>query len=136
MKSKIVITASAVFLIGVGLALNFLPQETAAALELGGAPGAVVLVQVLSAAFLGVGFLNWLSKENAMGGIYGRPLALANILLFGVSGISLDRAAAHASTLPSIRVAAIVFTAFALGFAWLMFFHDPVSEAEKKRLRA
>ena len=56
MKSKIVVTSSAILLFGAGLALNFLPQEVAAALGLGNASMAVLLLQVLSAALLGWGF--------------------------------------------------------------------------------
>jgi hypothetical protein len=129
-KSPIVLTASAILLFGMGLALNFLPQEVAAALGLGNAPMAVLVLQVLSAALLGMGFLNWLSKGNPMGGIYSRPLALQNFLFFGVSAISLDRAALRAAPLPAIQIAACVFTAFAVAFGWLMFFHDPISKEQ------
>ena len=114
-----------------GLALNFLPQEVAAALGLGNAPMAVLVLQVLSAALLGMGFLNWLSKGNPMGGIYSRPLALQNFLFFGVSAISLDRAALRAAPLPAIQLAACVVTVFAVAFGWLMFFHDPIPKEQK-----
>jgi hypothetical protein len=130
-KSKIVLTASAVLLFGAGLALNFLPQEVAAALGMGNAPTAVLLVQVLSAALLGMGFLNWLSKGNPMGGIYSRPLALQNFLFFGVSSISLDRTALRSASLPAIQLAACVVTLFAVAFGWLMFFHDPIPKESK-----
>jgi hypothetical protein len=130
--SKIVVTASAVFLVGTGLALNFLPQEVAAALGLGAAPMVVLILQVLAAALLGMGFLNWLSKGNPMGGIYSRPLALENLLLYGVAAISLDRAALHAATPRLIELAAVVFTAFAIAFGWLMFLHDPTRKSQNK----
>jgi hypothetical protein len=131
MKSGIVLTTSAVLLWGAGLALNFLPQEVAAALGLGNAPMAVLLLQVFSAALLGMGFLNWLSRGNPMGGIYSRPLALQNFLFFGVGAIALDRAAFHGPPLLAIRLAAGVVTVFALAFGWLLFFHDPIREAQK-----
>jgi hypothetical protein len=132
MISKIALTASAIFLFGAGLALNFFPQETAAPLGLGYALGGVLLLQVLSAALLGMGFLNWLSKGNPMGGIYSRPLALQNFLFFGVSAVALDRAALHGTPLPAIQLTACVFTLFAVAFGWLMFFHDPISKEQKK----
>lgn len=134
MQSKIVITTSAAFLLLMGLAMNFLPQELAGALGLGSAPVVVVLIQVLSAALLGMGYMNWLSKGNPMGGIYSRPLALQNLLLFGVGAISLDRAAVRGA-LPEIQLAAALFTGFALAFAWLMFFHDPVKDSTKDEPR-
>jgi hypothetical protein len=129
-KSKIVLTASAILLFGTGLALDFLPQEVTAALGQGSAPMFVLLLQVFSAALLGMGFLNWLSKGNPMGGIYSRPLALQNFLFFGVSSIALDRAAFHGAPLPAIQLAACVCTVFAVAFGWLMFFHDPIPKNE------
>jgi hypothetical protein len=130
MKSKIVLTSSAAFLFIVGLALDFLPQEAAAAAGLGVAPMVVLILQVLAAALLGMGFLNWLSRGNPMGGIYSRPLALQNFLFFGIAAIPLDRAAFHASAIPAIQLAACVFTVFAAAFAWLMFFHDPIQKTQ------
>lgn len=93
---------------------------------------AVRLLQVLSAALLGMGFLNWFSKGNPMGGIYSRPLALQNFLFFGVSAIALDRAALRAATLPAIQLAACVVTVFAVAFGWLMFIHDPIPKEQEK----
>jgi len=131
MKSKIVMTASAVLLVGGGLALSFLPQETAVALGLGSAPMAVLLLQMLSGALLGVGFMNWLSRGKPMGGIYSRPLALQNFVLFGVGAIALDRAALRGAMLPAVHLTSVAFTVFAGAFGWLMFLHDPVADAQR-----
>ena len=66
-----------------------------------------------------------------MGGIYSRPLALQNLLLFGVGAIALDRAALRGASLPAVQLAACVFTVFAVAFGWLMFFHDPIPESQQ-----
>ena len=134
MISRIIITASAVFLIVLGIGLDFLPQEVAASLGLGNAPVAAVVLQVMAAAFFGMGFMNWLSKGNPMGGIYSRPLALQNFLSFGVGAVTLGRAVLHGAVPQGIQAAAIAFTTFALAFGWLLFFHDPVAAAQKKQL--
>jgi hypothetical protein len=131
MKSKIVMMASAGLLVGGGLLLNFLPQEAAAALGMGSVPVAALPLQVLSGALLGMGFLNWLSRDKPMGGIYSRPLALQNFVLFGVGAIALDRAALRGSMPPLVQLTAVAFTVFAGAFGWLMFFHDPVADAQK-----
>ena len=125
MLSKLVLTCTALLLFTLGLALDFLPQETAAALSLPAAPGVILLLQVLAAALLGLGYLNWLSRANPMGGIYSRPLALCNLLFFAVSAIPLIRTTIHNSMPPAISAAAAIAATFALAFAWLMFFHDP-----------
>ena len=127
MVSRIIVTASAIFLLGLGIGLDFLPQEAAVRIGLGAAPQAALLLQVVAAAFLGMGFMNWFSKGNPMGGIYSRPLALQNFLCFAVGAIALDRAALRGAVTQGIQAAAIAFTLFALAFGWLIFFHDPIA---------
>ncbi len=127
MNSKVVLVTSAVVLLAAGLVLNFAPDETA--VWLGAPPSPVVstILQVLAASLLGMGFLNYFSRANIMGGIYGRPLALGNLLLFAISAIVLGRGA-HGSTV--LLVAAAVSAILALAFAWRIFFADPVAEQE------
>jgi len=72
MKEKIVVTASSALLIVLGVVLDFAPQETAAALGIAVVPATTALTQVLASALLGMGFVNWFSRANRMGGIYGR----------------------------------------------------------------
>lgn len=69
---------SAVLYFLAGVAALFVPQEL---LAFGGAvPNAltVSLLQAVGAAFLGFGMLNWLSRYSRVGGIYGRPIVVAN----------------------------------------------------------
>jgi hypothetical protein len=73
--------------------------------------------------------LDWVSRRNRIGGIYGRPLGLANLLLFSAAALTLGKAAA-AGRLPSESlVPCAVFGVLAVGFAWLIFFHDPMPAA-------
>jgi hypothetical protein len=129
--SKIILTATALLLVVVGLALDFLPQEAATCLGLPAAAALTVILQCLAAALLGLGYLDWLSRANLMGGIYSRPLALANLLFFAVSAITLVRFTAEHATPTALRVASIVASVFAILFAWLMFFHDPTRSAKQ-----
>lgn len=134
MFSKLLLTATAVFLCLLGLALDFLPQEAAALLKLPALAAILVLFQVVAAFCLGLGYLNWLSRHNLIGGIYSRPLGLANVLAFGVAAIPLDRALLRgslASTQPAILLAvACLFTAFALAYLYALFLHDPLPSTE------
>ena len=41
--------------------------------------------------WLGVAALNWLQRAALLGGIYGRPVVLANLTLYFVSALSLLR---------------------------------------------
>jgi hypothetical protein len=127
--SKAILTLTALFLILLGVALNFLPQETAVLLGLPGSPALTAVLQCLAGALIGVGFLNWFSRGNPMGGIYSRPLAMANLLLFAIGALSLLRAAAHASQ--PLQISAAVASVFAVVFAWVIFFHDPTGSKKQ-----
>ena len=128
MNSKVVLVASAAVLLATGLVLNFAPDETAAWLGAPPSPVVSVILQVLAAALLGMGFLNYFSRANMIGGIYGRPLALGNLLIFAISAIVLGRGA-HGSTI--LLTAAAVAAILALAFAWRIFIADPIAEQEK-----
>lgn len=116
--SKALLTGSAAFLVALGLALNFAAQEAAAAL---GVEGANPLpLQLLAGALVGVGLMNWYSRQAVFGGIYGRPLGLANIVLFVVGGFALGRAA-FAGGSPALWVVFACYAVFAIGFIWIVF---------------
>ena len=84
-------SSAAVLLIG-GTALLFAPDVLLPALVPGFPPAAAWLAQLLAAAWLGVAALNWLQRGTLLGGIYGRPVVLANLALYFISALSLLRA--------------------------------------------
>jgi hypothetical protein len=116
--SKALLAGSAAFLIALGLAFNFAPAEAATTLGLEGANA--LPLQLLAGALIGVGLLNWYSREAAFGGIYGRPMGLANILLFVVGSFALGRAA-FAGSSPALWVVFACYAVFATGFIWIVF---------------
>jgi hypothetical protein len=123
---KSILVASGVLLALAGVLLIFLPQESIAALGVPANPGAVAMTQLLAAALLALGFINWNSRANIIGGIYSRPLALGNFLFYGVGAISLGKSLPH---LPLVLAFAVVVLAlFAIAFGWLLFFADPVGK--------
>lgn len=88
---------SALLLFGFGLVLTFAPGE--AVHKAGGvhAPCLVALAQACGALYLGFGILNWMAKDNLIGGIYSRPVAMGNFLHFFTMAMALIKSA---STLP------------------------------------
>ncbi|AWN24126.1 hypothetical protein DKM44_13570 [Deinococcus irradiatisoli] len=92
-----------------------------------GAPsaGMEVMAQLAASGLLGLGLINWWWRGNLVGGIYGRPLGLANLLCFLSAAASLGRAT-QAGTLPgAVWVVVIGSAALALAFAWRMFVWTP-----------
>ena len=69
MNTKFLMTASALFMGIIGIAITFLPQELAAYLGAENNSSTVLLIQILGAAYMGFGFLNWMGKGNIIGGI-------------------------------------------------------------------
>jgi hypothetical protein len=82
--------SATVLLLG-GIALLFASDEMLPALIPGFPPAAAWIGQLLGAAWLGVAALNWLQRGARLGGIYGRPVVFANLLLYFVSALSLLR---------------------------------------------
>ena len=88
-RTRWLLTTSALILAVLGVALSFLPQEV---LTLPGAPAAprlVLLIQLGGAMALAWAILNWMSRGQRVGGIYSRPLALANVLHFATGSVTL-----------------------------------------------
>lgn len=118
--ATLIMTLSAIFLIGLGAVLNFAPAEIAGRLGFTGMPMAAVLLQVLAGGLLGLGVLDWMSRRSVEG-IYGRPIGLGNMLFFVVSAFGLMRGAAD-GVLPSVTWSLGAVTGvLALGFGWLVF---------------
>ena len=120
---KLLLTASAVFLILFGAVLNLAPEEAAATAGLEG--GSALPWQLLAGALIGVGVLNAYSRGRPFGGIYGRPLGLANLLLFVVGAFALGRAASGGKASPTVWTLLVIYAAFAAAFVWVVFADGP-----------
>lgn len=85
---SILLSGIALGLLGLGVAFVFLPEEAAAALTGRGAPLAFSL---LGGALFGLGMMTWMTRHAPIGGIYGRPVLVANLGHFVVGGLALVR---------------------------------------------
>jgi uncharacterized protein with PQ loop repeat len=134
MHTKILMTLSAAFLAALGIAATFLPQEIAARY---GAPAvsvpATLLIQIAGALYLAFAILNWTVRNSPIGGIYNRPVALANVVHFTIAAITLLKAAlAHSAANPFSRSPEIIsvtvfYCAFAIWFG-LVFITHPIQK--------
>ena len=98
MISSLISRVSAALLALAGLALLFASDVLLPAIVPGLPAATAWLGQLLAAAWLGVATLNWLQRAALLGGIYGRPIVLANLALYFVSALSLLRALMSAGT--------------------------------------
>lgn len=133
MRTKLLLTSSALFLGILGLAATFLPQEILAALGSSAVRGEVLAVQALGAAYLGLAILNWMNRGNLLGGIYNRPAAMGNFLHFAMVALALLNALAAGERHGLAIAGAVLYSLFAAGFGHALFTNplksDPPQES-------
>ena len=88
-------SASALALALLGLPCIFAPDVVLQRLAGSTTAGAELIVQITGALYLGFAGLNWMGKANLMGGIYGRPVAIGNLLHFLVAAIAIFKSGAN-----------------------------------------
>jgi hypothetical protein len=114
---------SAAFVAALGVAASFLPHEL---LELAGiVPDrfAAAIVQIAGALYVGFALLNWFAKGTLLGGIYGRPIVMANFAHFAMGAIALMKVPGPSAV--GLTVAASVYSVFAVWFAYVLFGPGP-----------
>lgn len=120
MNTKTLMIASTFFLGIIGIALSFLPREIAIYMGIDTNPISVLFLQIFGSLFLGFGILNWMAKNNLIGGIYSRPLTIANLVHFGSGGIALFKMGLKIQTHFEIMLAlTLLYSIFALCFAYV-----------------
>lgn len=127
--SKLLLLSSAVVLGLLGAVGTFLPVETLVLADVDPSRAMVVLFQVLGGAYLGFAMLNWMNRNAPMGGIYGKPVAMANLIHFMVVGLMLVKEVSKGGLGDGFIILSILYAVLALGFASTLFF-DPLSRKE------
>ena len=120
MKTKLLMTSSALFCGIIGILLSFLPNEIAEYLSVEPTIITILFLQILGAIYLGFGILNWTAKGTLIGGIYNKPIALGNLMHFIVGAITLVKVISNIQTHTEIIIFLTVFyVIFALLFVYV-----------------
>lgn len=120
MNTKILMTSSALFLATIGILLSFLPNEIVEYLNVEQNIITILFLKIMSALYLGFGILNWMAKGTLIGGIYNRPIAIGNLMHFGVGAIALVKISSNIQIHPEIIISlSAVYVIFALLFAYV-----------------
>ena len=119
--TRVLMSASAIALGLMGLAASFLPAELLEWVGVEPVEPARVLLQLMGGLYLGFAFMNWIARGSMIGGIYGRPVAIGNLLHFLAGALALAKfqLAAEFSTL--LAAGLTTYVVFAAWFAWLAF---------------
>ncbi len=132
MNTRILMVTSAATMGIAGLVATFAPVEVlnAAAIPVNGP--LPVFVQLMGALYIGFAMANWVAKDNAIGGIYSRPLSMANCLHFFAGALALLKYEyAHGFGTPMIAVL-IVYALFAIAFSYLLLGMSPAGKVAPK----
>lgn len=121
MRTRWLMTSTAVLLAAVGGALTFLPQEVIGTLEATPHTPIVTLAQLAGAMAIAWAFMNWMSRGQRLGGIYNRPLALANVLHFFSGAMALLRVVVSGQAGPIEQVLVVPYLLLALWWGAVMF---------------
>lgn len=121
MNTKLLLAASAVVLLLLGLACTFAPDELLRWASVPPSPLASIFIQLLGALLLAFAVMNWTAKDSTMGGIYNRPLALGNVLHFTVGAIALAKAVVRGGLPAAVIMVAVVYAVFAVAFGMVLF---------------
>ncbi len=128
MNTKILMVASSVFLGLLGLLALFTPEELLKTLGLPFTNPLPVVIQLAGALYCSFALMNWTAKDNIIGGIYLRPISLANFAHFMIGALSLLKYQLSDAATTSLWVVLIGYVMFAVIFTWLVFFHTGIEK--------
>jgi hypothetical protein len=126
MKMNPVLVGVAALYAAAGLVLTFGPSEALSAMGGGAGPIETWAAQLAGAGFLGLAILNWAQRYAVVGGVFGRPLLLAN-LLFAMAGAGASVSAWRDARCTTALAAACVLGVVAVAFGLRLFRPPPAA---------
>lgn len=104
-----------------GLGLTFIPEEIAKYFSAGTNTTSILFLQILGSLYLGFAMLDWMTKNNLIGGIYSRPLVIGNLVHFLVSSFALLKIIGEysGSNYSIILILTIIYCVFTLCFGYV-----------------
>jgi hypothetical protein len=118
--SRALMSAAALVLGAGGVLSLFAPDLVLSAIGGAVSPGAMLITQVLGTLALGLASLDWMWRSNRLGGIYGRPIVLANLLHFVSTALVMGKAISREPSLRLLWPLAVVYAVLAVAFFVLM----------------
>ena len=130
MNTKTLMIISAIFLAVNGFGFTFFPNEISVLLTNNDNHFFILILQILGALYLGFSYINWMSKNSLIGGIYNKPLLIGNLLHFLTSSMALIKLAfKFENNLQLILSYTIIYCLFTLFFGYV-FFTNPFSNKQ------
>lgn len=116
MNTKLLMTSSSIVLGLAGVSALFMPEVL---LPTQGAGS--IWIQLMGALYFSFALMNWTAKDGIIGGVYARPVSLANFGHFFAGVLLLVKYLLSNPFNLSIFVVTVVYVAYAACFYWLVF---------------
>ena len=124
MNTKILMTSGAILFALIGINLILFPKEILNHLGLKVSDILEILMQTLGSLYFGLAMLNWMSKGNLIGGIYNRPIVVANLTHFVVAVLVLIKGIYTNQSLSYIIwIITIIYSIFTILFGIVLLKH-------------
>lgn len=104
----------------IGLVCIFAPVETIVYFKLEPSKFLLIVLQLMGGLYFGFAFINWMSRFMTLGGIYGKPIVMGNVLHFLVGSMVLLKSGLLFQNL-SIAILIVFYLLFAILFLNLFF---------------
>ena len=132
LNTRVVMAASSLVLLIGGVVCLFLPTE---ALSVLGFPAqSAVVGQMIGALYLGFAAANWTARGSMIGGIYARPLSVANFVHFVVGGTVLAKGITGSTLNFAYLAVTLGYAVFAVLFVLVLYGRlERVGGAESSR---
>jgi hypothetical protein len=120
MNTKILMTSSSLVLGVAGVFAIFMPDVLLSVSGADVTKTGLVLVQLMGALYFAFALMNWTAKDSAIGGVYARPVSLANFGHFFTGVFLLAKYVFDQFSLLAL-VVTVIYAIYAACFYWLVF---------------
>jgi hypothetical protein len=121
MNTKLLMTSSSLILGLAGIFALFMPDVLLSTQGVAVTGTASILIQLMGALYFSFALMNWTAKDSAIGGIYARPVSLANFGHFFAGTLLLIKYQLSNAINQSVLVVLVVYAVYAVCFYWLVF---------------
>lgn len=120
-RPNLLLTVSAAAYLLAAIALLFAADELLHLARGAASQLDVALLQLLGAALFGFAMLNWLSRYSIVGGIFSRPLVVANLAHTATAALMLGHLAVRQPVSPWLAGATLAYAALGVAFGARLF---------------
>ena len=121
MNTKLLMTSSAFILGLAGVFALFAPDVLLSTQGAAVTGNLSVMIQLMGALYFSFALMNWTAKDSLIGGIYARPVSLANFSHFFAGVLLLLKHQLSSEMNLSTLAVLIVYAVYAACFYWLVF---------------